>query len=231
KFGDFSELPYPTIAPERAARQERDRRREFDYLDGNGDAVLTWREIYSKHIPVQYEKLNHGSSDAIRSFFIRDENEDGYLSQDEVVKKAWRAEKEFFALHKLVFEHRDANRDGKLSAEEFMQNPHYPLFSFHKMDKDHDGVLIFAEVKGIHWTSGKNEKKDGNYFRCHDLNEDGKVTWEEFRSVTPRNIAFLNLDLDFDGAITMAEWKQVRDEYLEYNEGVRKVDYYKSAGQ
>jgi Ca2+-binding EF-hand superfamily protein len=89
----------------------------------------------------------------------------------------------------------DKNRDGKVSQEEF---PHERRFA--EIDADSDGTLSETEIKDAMDKRQREENYD--VFERLDLNQDGKITREEF---TGPAAAFERLDRNNDGVIDKAD--------------------------
>ncbi len=107
----------------------------------------------------------------------------------------------------------DANNDGKVTYDEAKAvRPKMTEERFKALDKDGDGVLTKADVpKETTGTAAKSEAKDGGKkggkLKAADVNNDGKVTFDELKAVSPglTEEKFKELDKDGDGVITKAD--------------------------
>ncbi len=126
-----------------------------------------------------------------------DTNKDGVLTEADRPKEGKEQEwlMQRFAQH-------DANKDGKLSREEFPGRPEM----FDKLDLNHDGFVTWEEheqvlqrvkEKGREW--GEQRWKEA------DTNKDGKISRDEFRG--PPQV-FDKLDANKDGFLTQDEVKE-----------------------
>ena len=102
---------------------------EFEALDTNQDGALTVEEMIA-HASLRFSQA--------------DVDGDGFLSKEEVSanegdRRAKRADR--------MFERRDANDDGKLSAEEMAPSADRVAKRFERADADEDGSLSKAEFE------------------------------------------------------------------------------------
>ncbi len=186
---------------------------EFALRDRNKDGSVTWEELLALNDllpPIMYEGTN-----ADASFVLTDTDSNGAISREEFLANARSSnDKKFLVLSQKVFRVRDLNGDEELSFLEFVKTGENPARSFVAYDKDGDGVIRFDDIKGIQWVDGKNLEKDRAYFTRLDANQDGRVTWSEYRSVSPRSTSFLSIDhLKIDNLISKSEWNAIEKEY------------------
>jgi len=98
---------------------------DFDQIDANGDGVISSAEYRDIQI-ARWPRI--------------DRNADGYLSVDDFPRfAAARARRLLAEVTDL-----DANGDGRISREEFINGP-APLFR--RADRNDDGVLIRSEIE------------------------------------------------------------------------------------
>ncbi len=192
---------------------------EFNLRDRNKDGIVTWKEILifeDMLPPVLYE-----GTFADKSFIQVDANFDGAISRDEFLAHARKSnDSQFLLLKEKVFLIRDLNGDQNLSFAEFIETGENPARAFVAYDQDGDGVILFEDVKGISWVAGKDINRDRCYFDRLDLNQDKRVTWQEFRKSDARGIAFGAIDhLDIDNSISRDEWNAVEQEYRDEQNG------------
>jgi len=113
-----------------------------------------------------------------------DTNKDGTVELSELL--ALKALKGDEARAKKLLEAWDANKDGKVTKEEFkeyvakQEEARKKMFS--KLDTNGDGVLTVDELKGLKHLRGDEAKAKAMLERLDD-NKDGKVTVEEFARV------------------------------------------------
>jgi Ca2+-binding EF-hand superfamily protein len=186
---------------------------EFVLRDRNEDGSVTWEELLALNDllpPITYEGTN-----ADASFVMTDTDSNGAISRDEFLANARSSnDKKFLVLSQKVFRVRDLNGDKELSFLEFVKTGENPARNFVAYDKDGDSVIRFDDIKGIQWVDGKNLEKDRAYFTRLDANQDGRVTWSEYRSVSPRSTSFLAIDhLNIDNTISKSEWNAIEKEY------------------
>lgn len=94
----------------------------------------------------------------------------------------------------------DANKDGRITREEFTGQPQM----FERMDRNGDGVITAADFAGQP-ASGPQSFPPGDpatVFRLLDADSDGKVTKEEQEKF------FSRIDANRDGQISEDEWRQ-----------------------
>ncbi|MCG6537429.1 MAG: EF-hand domain-containing protein, partial [Syntrophales bacterium LBB04] len=92
-----------------------------------------------------------------------------------------------------------AYKDGRISKKEYVDAV---IKSFHKLDRNRDGFLTKDELKTI-------DKIDAEKFvKEEDINEDGKISKEEFIKAARKR--FKLLDKNNDGFIDQKEWTDVK---------------------
>ena len=73
----------------------------------------------------------------------------------------------------------DANHDGRVSLSEYQD---WLCYAFDAMDRDHDGVLVAAEVpggRGVATTRTQHRARLADAFRRQDRNGDGSLDARE----------------------------------------------------
>lgn len=177
----------------------------FADLDKNKDKKISKDEFPSQFPPQMFDRL--------------DTNHDGFIDETE-----WNAMRSRFAgggggprtgesLTKLL----DANKDGKISREEFAK----VLTLFDLLDANHDGELTPEELNGFFravneaQSQAQNQATGGvdvnNLFANSDKNKDGKLTPDELTNER----LFKRLDLNKDGVITRDEAEQALKQLAE----------------
>ncbi len=94
----------------------------------------------------------------------------------------------------------DANRDGKISREEWPRKAEV----FARLDNNNDGFLTADEVRGGKHDKGSRARKA---FGSMDQNSDGQITREEWKG---RAEVFDRLDANSDGVVNAEELKGAR---------------------
>lgn len=135
------------LSPVNAATKGGERM-SFEQLDANNDGALTEAEL---------------AAHATARFTAADTDGDGFLSADELTASSQKRNSERAAkrLERLM-EHRDANNDGKLSAEEMAPSQDRAAKRFERADKNDDGTLSAEEFEAASKHGGKRGKKGGH---------------------------------------------------------------------
>jgi hypothetical protein len=125
---------------------------DFATLDANGDGVFTKEEAQA-----------HGAA----RFAATDTDGNGELTQAEIVaavidRASERAEK----MATRMFEYKDANADGVLTADEMSSGDRMTRM-FDRLDADGDGAISQEEMAAKKHRGGRHMKHDG------DNNQDG----------------------------------------------------------
>ncbi|WP_291171821.1 EF-hand domain-containing protein [Gimesia sp.] len=206
----------------------------FDHLDLNGDHQIDLQEAKQakfgfrdgKQTPVLFNEWDQDGNgklsitewkidtshwrDPVGLFLASDKNQDGLLTQEELVTGAESWTKE---VSKYLLDGFDADGDQRLSLDEYRQTPFSNLaLQWHSMrtDRDHDGYLSISEFqwgKGVFAAALATE-----YFQRLDLNQDGKLDLKEFPfSTTKRDsqyylVEFQKLDADENQQVTLVEF-------------------------
>ena len=193
----------------------------FQAMDRNGDRIITREEW-------------QGSD---RSFRVHDWNGDGVLSGEEVRVGARRQypdtpdydEGEFYDWTARGFARLDANRDGRVTRDEWR----FDREGFVRADRNRDGVLTRAEFLGESVEDDREDRfgyldNDNNgridldewhatraEFRRLDRNGDGQLTRAELGSTdaSDDNRSFSSLDANGNGTISFNEWYWSRSSF------------------
>jgi Ca2+-binding EF-hand superfamily protein len=105
-----------------------------------------------------------------------------------------------------LFSKIDANKDGKISKQEYMDAT---AATFRKLDKNKDGFLTKDELKVL-------DKIDAQRFLKEvDINKDGKISQDEFNKAAEKRFKFL--DKNNDDFIDRKEWNNVKDDVNQKN--------------
>jgi Ca2+-binding EF-hand superfamily protein len=171
----------------------------FNRLDRTDDGRITRDEFLSPLAPDSPE----GRLQA------KDRNNDGVLSRSE-----WLQEP-------LAFNRADRNRDGRVTVDEYRNQPGFDERRFAGLDLDRDGVIVRRE-----WP-----RDDGRTFDETDRDHDGAVTRREFLDdaatnddyAVERTTQFQELDANGDGYLSTREWTVERDafDWLDDNRDAR----------
>ena len=181
----------PLLAQNENPRAQDARSRDnmrFRAMDTNGDGVITRREW-------------RGSD---RSFRVHDWNGDGVLSGDEVRVGGTRPRDNdedyspsrrptFYDWTPVGFNHLDANRDGRITLDEWR----YDIEAFRRADQNGDDELTRGE-----FLNGDVDVDREDRFEYLDANNDGRIERSEWHSSLD---AFRWLDRNRDGVLSRAE--------------------------
>jgi len=186
----------------------------FSSLDRNHDGKLTFDEL---EFDADWSKVNP----EIR-FRAADRNHDGQLTFDEhFTTPAPSGDAAQVARHERLrlyhagwFEKGDLNQDGTLSSDEYVRHlPSYQpaLFEgFLGLDTDHNGQLSYAEyiqpTLGSKWEPFATAEAP-----LFDLNDDGQLSWNEFR-ISPRGAP--TVEQRFEGLDANGDDQVSENEYL-----------------
>ncbi len=163
--------------------------------DANKDGKVTFEELKAVRPKMTQERFKQ-----------LDTSGDGVLDKNDRPQGAQghQGPAAFLALLKAA----DANKDGKVTYEEAKAvRPKMTEERFKSLDKDKDGVLTKADApKEAPDATGK----PGAQLKAADVNNDGKVTFDELKAVRPNltQDEFKKLDRNGDGVITQADRKQ-----------------------
>jgi Ca2+-binding EF-hand superfamily protein len=155
------------------------------------------------------KKISRDEWQGPAQFFDRlDANHDGFIDEAE-----WSAMRQRYGggggprLGESMAKFLDANKDGKVSRDEFAKM----LTLFDLLDTNHDGELTQEEMNGFFrafntaQTEAQNQATGGvdvnNLFANSDKNKDGKLTADEVAN----DRLFKVLDLNKDGIVTRDE--------------------------
>lgn len=175
----------------------------FEKYDTDNDNKLSSEEFAKAH-PRLADK-----------FGTIDENKDGFVTRDEM--QAFRAELRAKGGAKpRRFDDADADKNGKLSKEEFVAA--YPRLAeeFEKIDADKDGSLSREEMRD--YRKQKGEARLNERFASADSDNDKKLSKEEFAKAFPKlEDKFDSLDTDKDGFVTKEEMLAAKEKRAEKN--------------
>ena len=98
-----------------------------------------------------------------------------------------------------IFQRADANRDGKISADEWKRRPE----GFNRLDQNHDGFITQDEAQSAALRHKQSQGRRGQkLFGKMDSNNDGQISRDEWKGKAD---VFDRLDSNRDGAITREE--------------------------
>jgi Ca2+-binding EF-hand superfamily protein len=163
----------------------------FADLDKNKDKKLSRDEVPER----------------MAQFFDRlDDNKDGVVDEEEWNRRQRMGGGGNARLSELLTKFMDANRDAKVTREEFARVTQV----FDALDKDKSGDLTQEEMAGFFMainevsTQATGGVEVNNLFDKFDKNKDSKIAADEMNNEK----TFKALDLDKDGAVTRAEAEQ-----------------------
>ena len=103
-----------------------------------------------------------------------------------------------------LFQRADANRDGKISADEWKRRPE----AFSRLDQNHDGSISQDEAQSAARRHGERQGRHGEKLLGRmDKNNDSRISRDEWKGAAD---VFDRLDSNHDGAITRDELSQGR---------------------
>ena len=171
----------------------------FRRLDVNGDGKISWEEylgyMYKKVGEYKDKFLNPVLVEDIRADFKQiDKNGDGMLELQELAYHfaKFNDDADFEKLE-LMFKKLDTNGDGKISWEEYLNYMYKKITDyrakstpvlFKRLDKDGDGQITAAEVQECSFKAfgfQMTEDEARTFFAKVDVNNDGKISFEEFK--------------------------------------------------
>ena len=170
-----------------------------EQADANKDGKVTFEELKAVRPKLTEQKFKE-----------MDKNGDGVLTKADRPS----AGEAFDAMLKQA----DKDKDGKVTFEELKAvRPKMTEERYKTMDLDKDGVLTKGDApKGKPEAGSKPADaaagKPGGKMKAADVNNDGKVTFEELKAVRPDLTPeqFKKMDKDGDGAITKADHKKAK---------------------
>ncbi|MEM9366985.1 MAG: EF-hand domain-containing protein [Planctomycetota bacterium] len=230
----YSEMLFATLDRDQNGSLQRseinrlasnDRAIEFSTLDLDASGSLTLSECIGGHRGKSSEERRRSR------FLVRDFDQDGELSLDEFVMKDHDVRVAFVQRdinkdglltlqeqlagvegtdrenqRRLRFRGRDLDRDENVTRIEWVLPDTDPRVQFARRDADGDDTLTLEEHLAAN--VGKPQAgRDRSFFRSHDFDRDGKITFAEYS--TPRDdvrVKFGLKDTDTDGTLSQAEF-------------------------
>ena len=103
-----------------------------------------------------------------------------------------------------LFQRADANRDGKISADEWKRKPE----AFSRLDQNHDGFITQDEAQSaVRRHQERQARRGDKVFGKMDTNNDARISRDEWKGAAG---VFDRLDSNHDGVITRDEVSQRR---------------------
>lgn len=156
--------------------------RMFSRLDADRDGKIT---------PDEWHRAANARFDRL------DANRDGVLDQGEVAGKGGGKRATARAEHMVKLY--DANHDGKVTREEYVQGF---VARTMRMDRDKDGAIAAVDF-------GKSADRHAALFRRYDADHDGRITRAELEAAAGRT--FDRIEGSRDGAVTATEVSAAND--------------------
>ena len=174
----------------------------FQAFDANGDGRISYEEFRRM---AEIVKASQGSADSEErvAFLIVDTDGNGYITPDELYKFCLTSNPDIASdpnKFKSVFNLIDTNGDGKVDFEEFKRMTRAYKYAivdgkvdqdranFFIIDIDGDGYITLDEFYKflVAANSGTviDEKKVKNLFNDFDVNRDGRLNFEEFKTLS-----------------------------------------------
>jgi Ca2+-binding EF-hand superfamily protein len=231
--GELSLDEYLTF---QAADQYPRVKRDFGVIDFNHDGRLNWDEFRALPggpwqdrgpVPDPLQILADERCQAWNELLSKqDKNQDGGLTETEWPREALKS---WGPIGELRFVFWDANRNGAVTASEARQlielsfgihrsnggplrtpiGGVVDLMAMAHFDLNHDGVLTRAEFVEHYWSG---PEKNAEIFARRDLNNDGKLDFEEILNcselVSDILRQFLYFDSDFSGLVEQSELEE-----------------------
>ena len=206
-----------------AMRADRDARHDHwvKEWDTNADGVVSGQERDAARTNIQ-QRIETTRQDR---FDEADTNSDGFLSFDEfsAIPPMVRLAEEHPGAPKAIFDGLDANHDGQVDAEEFMQqlrqHDRMPLDqAFRVADTNADGSISLAEFSAIPTMVELAKVNPNGPQQCFiklDTNADGQLSLEEFLAQPPcpeRPLPpdpFATADKDGNGFLSVEEFSAI----------------------
>jgi Ca2+-binding EF-hand superfamily protein len=136
--------PPPSVAPKQVTRTQflSNYQARFNAADTNHDGVLDANEIAAEQQKALQAVRAKQQQQLEAEFNKLDTNHDGQLSKAEFLATARPVEMR--STPQQVISAMDANRDGKISLQEYEAGP---LANFNKVDANHDGIITPQEIQ------------------------------------------------------------------------------------
>ncbi|QDU09839.1 EF-hand domain-containing protein [Gimesia aquarii] len=204
----------------------------FDYVDKNGDHLIDLEEAKlakfgfgdNTQTPELFKQMDQNDNgtltmaewksdlthwiDPVGSFLAFDTDFDGRLSREELLSgtPSWQ-----LPVTEFLFPGFDLNGDTVLSLQEYRETPFANLaliWQELRTDRDNDGYLSITEFQWDRDLFGAALAQE--YFQRFDVNQDGKLSLDEFtfrinQAKAPLEIVFRLRDSDQNGLISFEE--------------------------